>query len=449
MKQLNRLWGVIALSLVSLPGWSFSLDFASANPDTIMNFIQGNNPLVYLSAFFAMGVLLAFTPCVLPMVPILSGIIVGQDKLSTSKAFKLSASYVLGMALTYAVAGMLAGYLGSTIQTLMQQPAVIVAFALLFVLMAASMLGIFELRLPSKISHRFNSSRQGSGKRSTLHVALMGVLSTLVVSPCVTAPLIGVLGYIAQNQKVFSGGIILFVMALGMGLPLLLVGAGYGSVLPRSGAWMIKIKQGFGLLMLAMAIWLLSRILSETTINFLWVALLLLSSYCLGLLKPALSKVDYLFKGIAIITLLTAGLLLYKTETQLNQVTPMTNSTAKAPFKALSTLQEINDRLAQAKTEHKPVFLEFSASWCSDCQDMDREVFNTTEVSQAMNGLVNLRVEISEKTSEVAAIKKAFGIYGTPTMLFFNPNGESLSSLTAVGLISKESMLSLLSQAKE
>lgn len=444
MNNFKRLFGVLALMLISHTVWSFSLEFENSNPETIMNFIQGNSALVYLSAFFALGILLAFTPCVLPMVPILSGIIVGQDSLSTRKAVKLSFSYVFGMSITYAAAGMLAGYMGSTIQTLMQRPSVIIVFSLLFVLMALSMFGLFELRLPSKLNTRLNTFSKKSNKHSFISVALMGVVSTLVVSPCVTAPLVGVLTYIGQNGQALTGGIILFVMAIGMGIPLILVGAGYGSFLPKTGPWMLKIKQLFGVMMLAIAIWMLGRVLPAITIKLLWAALLIISGICFGSFESAEGKSGRLFKLIGILALVCGGMVLYSTTSLVTQSKQIKSELVHAPFIEVNTLQAIEQELARAKKEKKPVFLEFSASWCSDCQDMDSKVFNQTEIAKAMTGLVNVKVNISESNQEIADIKKTFAIYGTPTMLFFDAEGKPLNQLTAVGFINKNAMLSLL-----
>ncbi|WED43634.1 protein-disulfide reductase DsbD [Legionella cardiaca] len=447
MKNFKSLMGILALMLISHSVWSFSAGFESANPVTIMHFIQDNSVFVYLSVFFGLGVLLAFTPCVLPMVPILSGIIVGQHRVTTAKAVKLSLSYVLGMAITYAAAGIIAGYMGSTLQTLMQRPAVIIAFSLLFVLMALSMFGLFELRIPSKINAKLACVSQKNSKANFMTVALMGIISTLVVSPCVTAPLIGVLTYIGQTGQAFMGGLILFVMALGMGIPLIVVGAGQGALLPKTGSWMLKIKKFFGILMIAMAIWMLGRVLAEETIRLLWAALLITSSISLGSLKTPTSKVGYLFQGLGIVALVFGGIIAYSTVSTELANKASAAEVIKSPFIKVHNLAMIEEKLLAAKKENKAVFLEFYATWCSDCQEMDTKVFNQPEVTRAMSGLVNLKVDISDPDNpEVEKIKQAFAIYGTPTMLFFNAKGEPLKALNAVGFIDKDALISLLQQ---
>lgn len=420
---------------------AFASEMSSANPLDTMLFIQNHSPIFYLTVFFGLGILLAFTPCVLPMVPILSSIITGQNASTGGHAFKLSLGYVLGMAFTYAIAGMLAAWFGSTVQTLMQQPLIISAFSFLFVVMALWLLGLFELRLPSFSSAQPKRSRQ----KGVISATLMGALSTLVVSPCVTAPLIGVLTYIAQSNDVAMGGVLLFVLALGMGLPLLIVGAGYGRFLPSSGPWMIRIKQLFSLMMLAMAVWLLSRVMPEPWITMLWIVVLLISSWVFGAFRQAQSFGGYLMQGLALIVLMGAGGLAYTIVAA--KMEPV--SLSSTPFTIIHSMNQIDEQLADAKAKNKRVFIEFFAGWCSDCQAMDNHVFNQREVINQMQGAVNLRVDISEKSDEVAKIRKAFHIYGIPTMLFYNGQGQQITHLNSVGQISKEKTLELLAQFKK
>lgn len=445
MKNFKRLSFLLALMVISHGVWSFTPGFESANPTTVMHFIQGNNALVYLAVFFGLGILLAFTPCVLPMIPILSGIIVGQRSLSPSKAMKLSISYVIGMAITYAAAGVVAGFMGSTLQTLMQRPSIIIAFSLLFVLMALSMFGLFELRLPASLNTKLASLSQKNNKASFISVALMGVISTLVVSPCVTAPLIGVLTYIGQSGQAWMGGMILFVMALGMGIPLIVVGAGYGALLPKAGSWMVTIKKLFGLIMLAMAIWMAGRILPEGFVQLLWAALLIVGSISLGSLRTPLNKSGYIFQGLGVIALMSGAVLGYSSVTSVMN-NKIVNSQVKSPFIQVHSVQGIEEKLLAAKKENKTVFLEFYATWCSDCQEMEK-VFHQATVANAMTNFINLQVDISDSSDpEVKKIKETFAIYGTPTMLFFNAEGQPLKQLNAVGYMDKEAFIALLNK---
>ncbi|MCW8399521.1 protein-disulfide reductase DsbD [Legionella sp. PATHC038] len=416
----------------------FASGIGSANPADALFFIQNHSPLFYLTAFFFLGVLLAFTPCVLPMVPILSSIITGQGASTGRHAFKLSLGYVMGMAITYAIAGMLAAWFGSTVQTLMQQPMIIGSFSILFTLMGLWLLGVFELRIPIFNQVASNKSRQ----HGIISATLMGALSTLVVSPCVTAPLIGILTYISQSHHVAQGGLLLFVLALGMGMPLLIVGAGYGRFLPSSGLWMVRIKQIFAVMMFAMAIWLLSRVAPPFWINLLWVTVLLVSSWIFGAFRQEHHLGGRLLQGLALLSMMGAGALAYHAFTP----TAIQKPVMHAPFVMVHTLEEVNAKLAEAKSKNQRVFIEFFAGWCSDCQAMDKYVFNQSEVIDAMQDSVNLRVDISEKTEAVAMIRQAFHIYGIPTMLFYDTQGHALTHLSSVGQLSKEKTLKLFTQ---
>ncbi|CAM3116003.1 thiol:disulfide interchange protein [Legionella steigerwaltii] len=429
---------ILSLLMTLISFSVFASGIGSANPADAMLFIQNHSPLFYLAAFFGLGVLLAFTPCVLPMVPILSSIITGQGANTGRHAFKLSLGYVMGMAVTYAIAGMLAAWFGSTVQTLMQQPMIIGSFSILFILMGIWLLGIFELRFPVFTRFAPNRSRQ----HGVISATVMGALSTLVVSPCVTAPLIGILTYIAQSNHVAQGGLLLFVLALGMGVPLLIVGAGYGRFLPSSGPWMVRIKQIFAIMMFSMAVWLLSRVVPPFWINVLWVTVLLVSAWIFGAFRQEHHWAGRLLQGLALLSMMGAGALAYHAFIP----TSVVQSVTHAPFVGVHTLEEVNAKLAEAKKTNQRVFIEFFAGWCSDCQAMDKHVFNQPEVIDAMQGAVNLRVDISEKTEAVAKIRQAFHIYGIPTMLFYDKQGNALTHLSSVGQISKEKTLELLTQ---
>lgn len=416
----------------------FATGFNSANPVDAMLFIQNHSPVFYLAAFFGLGILLAFTPCVLPMVPILSSIITGQGASNGRKAFKLSLGYVLGMASTYAIAGMMAAWFGSTVQTLMQQPIIIGAFSILFSLMALWLLGVFELRIPPYKVVGSKSVRQ----HGVISATLMGVLSTLIVSPCVTAPLIGILTFIAQSKQVAQGGLLLFVLALGMGFPLLLVGAGFGRFLPKSGSWMIRIKQIFAIMMFSMAVWLLSRVAPAFWINVLWMLVLVLAAWVFGAFRQEHRLSGKLLQGVALLSLMGAGAMAYQAF-----IPAAVNQTVlEAPFIKVQSLEALNSTLAEAKATNQRVFIEFFAGWCSDCQAMDKQVFNQPEVIEAMKGSINLRVDISKKTEAVVKLREAFHVYGIPTMLFYDRHGKQLTDLSAAGQISKEKTLALFAE---
>jgi thiol:disulfide interchange protein DsbD len=307
--------------------------------------------------------------------------------------------------------------------------------------MALWLLGVFELRLPTFNQPNAKKTRQ----KGIFSATLMGALSTLVVSPCVTAPLIGILSYIAQSNDVVMGGVLLFVLALGMGVPLLVVGAGYGRLLPRSGPWMVRVKQLFALMMFVMAVWLLSRVVPQPWIDVLWIAVLLISAWFFGAFRQAHRLSGYLLQSFAVLAMMGAGALAYQ------MVTPQSISTTSRPmpFILVHSMKQVNAELAKAKANNKRVFIEFFAGWCSDCQAMDKHVFNQEEVIKAMQGSINLRVDISEKSDEVAKIRQAFHIYGIPTMLFYDNQGQQITHLSSVGQVSKEKTLDLLEQFKK
>ncbi|QRN03258.1 protein-disulfide reductase DsbD [Legionella sp. MW5194] len=438
------------LMLVSESAWSFSGELGSANPAVIMHFIEHHNALIYLSAFFGLGLLLSFTPCVLPMIPILSGILVGRDSLSTRQAFKLSLSYVIGMAATYAAAGVMAGYLGSTLQTAMQQPVIILSFSALFVVMGLSMAGLFELRLPQALQQRFKSLNQ-RGKFGYTGAMLMGIASTLVVSPCVTAPLIGVLTYISQKGQPAQGGLILLVMAAGMGMPLLLLGSGYGSLLPKTGAWMLKIKKCFALLLFAMAIWMASRILPDSLIQLLWASLFVFGSLFLGCLQSVAHKGAVWLKGLGVASIMAGGMLAHAALMPL--IAPATSqrqhTLKQTVFVAANSMAAIEKQLEHARSQHKPALLVFTASWCSACQALESRVLNQPSLRSSLNGVLNLKIDISQSNPTTDEIKQAFAIYGTPTLLFIDREGQVVDDLSAVGFINQQALSDRIHQLKQ
>ncbi len=399
----------------------------STNPLDLSTFITTHSALTYLTVFFILGVGLAFTPCVLPMVPILSSIIVKE---APNKSFRLSLAYVLGMSTMYTLAGMGAALLGQSLQTLLQTPWVILGFSIVFIILALDLLEVITIKLPQGLS------MNTAGGGSYIKTSLMGMLSTLIVSPCVTAPLLGVLGFIATQQQVLLGGLILFFLSLGMGLPLLLVGAGQGKFIPKSGQWLSTVKNIFGFLLLAMSIYLASRILSTQIQALLWsMWLAFIAIYIL--IKSHFAKKSFLF----IVPLVTGSLLISMNAFSHKEIHA---NLRKNPFTIIHHLKDIDKSLLSAKQQRQPVFLEFYASWCSDCTDMDKKVFSKQVIRDAMSRYKTIRVDISKQSDTVQTIKKRFGVYGTPFMVFFDKSGKRHDELTAAGYISKDKMLSLL-----
>src|SRR3990167_8275405 len=424
MKKILFFW---VAALLSVP------TYAASNP--VIDY--AHLPFTLLS-FFGMGILLAFTPCLLPMIPILSGILVGQEKISTLRALKLSLVFVLGMSVTYAIAGVVAGYIGSTIQSAMQTPWVIISFSLIFVIMALSMFGVFDLRMPKFILKRaqYLSNQQ---KSSTLcGVAGMGMLSTLIASPCVTAPMLSVLTYIGQTGNALLGGLTLFTLSLGMGLPLILFGVGQGTLLPKAGNWMNKVKQLFGVVMLGLAIWMMSRLLPGNITMLLWAALIIISAISFGALDfRSEKKESRLLQGFSFLALIYGVMLSigasYGNDNFLRPLQSRTSAhnviqPVNQLFTTVANFTELEQKLLQAKFSHKPVMIEFYAGWCPDCRALDKSAFSTLEIQQLMQAFEVVRVDITHDNQELKDLRDRYHIYGVPSVVFYDNKGQQIAA---------------------
>lgn len=400
--------------------------------------IDQTHLLFNILSFFGAGILLAFTPCVLPMVPILSAILVGQENKGTLRAFQLSLTFVLSMAFTYAGAGLLVGYLGSTVQTALQLPWVIVGFSLIFVVMAMSMFGVFNLNLPRCVQNCLQSASSKQKSGSVIGVAIMGVLATLIASPCVTPPLISVLTYISQTGNALFGGIILFSLALGMGLPLLLFGIGQGVLLPKSGEWMNQIKYVFGIMMLGLAIWMVSRLLPGVVTLFLWAILLIVSAIAFGGFAKE-KKSHPLVQGISFLALIYGILLLVGAASGNDNVLKPLASVKTAQetnhvvtpgdlFMRVNNITELQKKLQHAKENKRPVMIEFFASWCPSCRALDANVLSDPTIQKHLQNFMAIRVDITNKNPELMKLIEYYHVYGTPTMLFYDRNGQQINS---------------------
>lgn len=426
----------------------------TAHANTVSVLTNQSHLTVSLLSFFGIGVLLAFTPCVLPMVPILSAILVGQKQKDTRHAFGLSFIFVLSMALTYAIAGVLAGYFGSTIQTLLQTPTVIISFSLVFVVMALSMFNIFHLNMPRLLHSQAHKIQANLKHGSYVGVATMGILSTLIASPCITAPLISVLTYISQTGNSLYGGVILFVMALGMGLPLILFGIGQTALIPKTGPWMNDIKHIFGVMLLGLAIWMLSRVISPAVTMYLWSALLILSAVALGALDFQKS-IPVILKGIYALTFVFGCILLVGAAKGNNNIlfplledgapSALSQRPPSALFKYADTQVDLDKKLNIAKQQNQAVLVEFFASWCPDCKKVDTQVLNDAEVRKAMHAITAIRVDVSERNPELAKMMERYNVYGVPTMIFFTRDGKFVPNtdkeITKQGLIKQINQL--------
>lgn len=431
--------------------------------DKITQLLAQSNLFLVLLAFFGFGLLLAFTPCVLPMIPILSGIIVGQgEDITMLRAFWLSLTYVLAMAVTYAGAGVVAGLAGSYVQSILQSPIVIGIFSAMFVLLALSLFGFYELRMPNFLHHHVTQMSNKASSGTYVGVAIMGCLSTLIVSPCVSAPLIGALSYIGKTGNALLGGTALFTLGLGMGLPLLVIGTVGGKFLPRAGQWMHTVKDFFGVLMIAVAILLLSRIISAEFTMLLWAGLLIICAVYMGAFtnNPSTGFAK-LWKGVSLILLVYGFILLIgaamgNTDAlqplAFKQAIPVASVQSSGPFTTVKSIDDLKAAVARASAEHKPVILDFYADWCVSCQELDRSTFKDVQTQSGMSQFVLLRANVTANDDTDKALEKQYNVIAPPTILFFDANGNELTSARIVGAVDAkgfaEHMQEVLNQIK-
>ena len=414
-----------------------------------------------LIIFFGAGLLLAFTPCVFPMVPILSGIIVGQGKdISTSKAFYLSLVYVLAMAMTYTVIGILVGIFGGNIQAWFQNPWIIGSFAALFVALSFSMFGFYELQMPASIQSKLaniSNSQQGG---NIIGVAIMGFLSALIVGPCVTAPLAGALIYIAETGDAVLGGLALFSLSMGMGAPLLLIGASAGKLLPRAGAWMDAVKAVFGVLLLGLAIWLLERVTPAAVTMTMWAALIIVSAIYMGAIdsiNAGSSGWKKLWKGLGVLLLIYGVIILIGLASgnrnifqPLKGLANSSSSVSQAEhlnFIQIKGVAGFNAELAKARAAGKPVMLDFYADWCVSCKEMEALTFADPAVQKALAGVVLLQADVTPNDAKDSELYKHFGIIGPPSIMFFDSSGQEQRNYRVVGYMPAEQFSQHISRA--
>lgn len=403
-----------------------------------------------LPAFFGFGLMLAFTPCILPMIPILSSLIAGQGKrINQRNAFFLSLTYVLAMSVTYTIAGVMAATLGQNIQVWFQNPWVLVGFSALFVLLALSTFGFFQLQIPAHWQSRLTavSNRQRSGTYAG--VATMGFLSALIVGPCVAPPLIGVLTVIATTGDRVLGGSALFAMSLGMGLPLLLIGTSAGHILPRVGHWMNRIKAVFGVMMLAVAIWLLERVVPTSIYMLLWAVLLIVSATFMGALQPLAHGAPHwraLVKGLGTVLMVYGILLLVGIAAggkdplhPLQAVSffaaneQKSGQTEKLAFRSVKTVADVQQAIDRAQGQ--PVMLDFYADWCVTCKELEKYTFTDPSVQAALEDTVLLKADVTANSVEDRALQQHFGIFGPPAILFFDADGKERKAYRVVGFM--------------
>ncbi len=416
----------------------------SSIADTLAN----SSFIMILVTFFGFGLLLSLTPCIFPMIPILSSIIVSQSKeeMNAKKGFILSLVYVLSMSIAYTIAGVLAGLFGANIQVLLQNPWAIGLFAAIFVVLAFSMFGYYELQLPASLQSRINQTSDKAKGRGFVSVAIMGFLSALIVGPCVAPPLAGALIYIGQTGDALLGGAALFIMSIGMGVPLFLVGIGAGKFMPKPGGWMQNVSRVFGVVMLGVAIYLLSRVIPDMLTMLLWAFLLIGSAVYLGALEPfkeGISGIAKMSKVLGVL-LLIYGIMLFVgaflgSTNPLNPLEKLKSTSCarvgqdiKNSFTVVKNQKELDSII---NTSTKPIMVDFSAKWCASCKELEEKTFKNPKVVSLLNNFTLVRVDVTDDTKEEKALMKRYGVFGPPVILFFDKDHKLLNDKKLVGYI--------------
>jgi len=440
----NNIKAIVPTEELSLPSEE-NLEDASG----VFNFIQTSSLPTIIGIFFLLGLGLTFTPCVFPMIPIITSIIAGQNKPTVMKSLVLSSTYVLGMAITYASAGVVTGMLGAgaNVQAALQDPILLSVFAAIFVLLALAMFGLYELQLPAFIRDRLNNTSQNLSGGHIGSVFLIGALSALVVSPCVSAPLAGALLYISATADAVIGGASLFALGLGMGVPLILISVGGGKFFPKAGAWMDAVKGVFGVMLLAVAIWLLSRFVAAELIMLLWAILFGLSATQMGAFDSAASGWPRILKGLGLLLALYSALLaigaasggtnplkpLDAISSNSNGALQYSAGSEKLPFENIYTVTGLNKQLGQAKGQQLPTMVDFYADWCISCKIMEDQVFPLAPIKQRMERFHLVKADVTENDAGNQELMETFGLFGPPSILFFDESGNELKALRIVG----------------
>jgi len=408
--------------------------------------LSGGLPAMVFS-FLGFGLLLAFTPCVFPMVPILSGMLArsGQE-LSARKGLVLSGTYVLAMALAYAALGVVAAWSGQNLQVLLQRPAAIVLMGLVFVVLSLSMFGLYDLALPASLTARL-SRATGRAGGSVGGAALLGFGSALIVGPCVTPPLAAALLYVAQTGDVLRGAAALFALGLGMGLPLLAFGAFGGRLLPKSGPWLVTVKQVFGFLFLGLAIWILGRVLSGQVIRGLWGLLAIAAGVWFGLLRShgygmRLAGGGIAFGGVLLLTV-SLGVFPFSCPLAICAGAPAASTGgAGVSVRKVRTMDGFDAAMAEARSKGQPILVDFSADWCVVCREIDREVMADAAVAPRLRNVSILRVDVTADTPQSRALMRRFDVVGPPTLLFVDAHtGREIADSRSVGAVSAAQFL--------
>lgn len=431
--------------------------------DRIARALASRNLGVIVALFFGLGLLLTFTPCVLPMVPILSSIVVGEH-VTRGRALTVSLAYVLGMAVVYTAIGVAAGMIGEGLAAALQTPWVLGAFAVLMIALALSMFGVYELQLPQRWQTRLTESSNKRQGGQIAGAAVMGAISALIVGPCVTAPLAGALAYIAQTGDAVTGGSALFAMAIGMGVPLVLVGVGAGNLLPRAGRWMEATKRFFGFLLIGVAIWMVTPVLPAWIVMVAWAALLLVGAVYLGAfdaLGADARGLARLGKGLGLLAALAGAIVLVGLASggrdPLQPLSHLSFNGASGGasgagekeamrFERIRTVADLDARVAAAAAAGRPVMLDFYADWCVSCKEMEKFTFSDAKVGARMAQLTLLQADVTANNADDRALLKRFGLFGPPGIILFGADGKE-RPVRVIGYQSADRFLDSLERA--
>ncbi|MFV0482427.1 MAG: protein-disulfide reductase DsbD [Campylobacteraceae bacterium] len=422
----------------------------------IAKMLYNKSFLLIVFSFFIFGLLLSLTPCVLPMIPILSSIIVKQSgaKMSAKRGFLLSFIYVFSMAIAYTLAGVIAGLFGANMQVILQNPWVIGTFSFIFVLLALSMFGFYKLELPQSLQSKL--TKAGNQKGGILGVAIMGFLSALIVGPCVAAPLAGALMYIGQSGDALLGGVALFVMSFGMGVPLLVIGASAGKLLPKPGIWMDRILNIFGIVMLGVAIWMVERVIPLHVSIILWSFLFIFCGIYFGAIEPLKSGdiKEKFVKTFAFIVLIY-GVIVFvggvnKGESLLNPLSGFGKGETITQKLALDFLhvKSVNELNSVIENAQKPIMIEFTASWCVVCKEFEEKTLSQKSVQDALQSFTLVKIDVTKNSADDKELMSKFSIYGPPAIMFFKEKKE-LKNLQIFGFKNEKEFLEILRRVHE
>ena len=423
--------------------------------DQFAQLLSSSSLMLILGAFFVAGLALALTPCVFPMIPILSSIIIGQQQpVSTKRGFFLSLVYVLSVAVTYTVLGIVAGLFGENLQAAFQNAWIIGTFSFIFVLLSLSMFGFYDLQLPNSLQTKLNEMSNSQQGGSIIGVVIMGLLSALIVGPCMAAPLAGALIYIGQTGDPVLGGAALFSLSMGMGVPLLIVGASAGKLLPKAGMWMENVKAGFGVVMLLMAVWMLDRVIADGIAIFLYGVILLVSAVymkALDSLAEAASKWQRFWKGTAVLILVYGGSLvigslagsqsLFQPLKGLVAGGGTVAAEAKVEFVKVTDEQTLDQILNTARQNNQPVMLDFYADWCISCVELDNITFVDAGVQQSLKSFISVKVDVTANDADSKALYKRYSVIGPPALIFYDKQGSIQPNMTLIGMVQPDDFI--------